>query len=345
MGCRLRVKTMGDDQRTTIEVQPAPGLVFPADLFGGVASTSGTPREIRNGVVRDGDQTTYGPRLHLIDFTTAEGRERHLTIRDADWTDGQRRTADRILNRSGVREHIREQTSAWQRVSDPTDLEAGASRADVPTVASVLARLVTATGRYRAILICTLETLRLSGTDRDRVLPVLWQYILDRRDSNDADEQVAVGAAIRKYVANMNVSQMDRVAQLFDAGHRETLPPSVELVLAKMVYRKYAANPPASPDPQPTLSEKLRQLATGYLHPSVLPKDKFAAVASLAVAALVAMRSEAAEAILREVKRSPFTWFQRVIARDMDRLAAEWQPRDAAAASWCANLKDRTLRA
>ncbi len=213
-----------------------------------------------------------------------------------------------------------------------------------PVPADVLRRLRTSTGRDRLLAVLDAEVADLSDDDeRASVLPLLWQFILDTRDSGDKDEQIAAAAAVRRYVAAMNVADVGSISPLFDATAAGPTPLWLEHVLAKMVYRKFEANPPAVPDVEPDLAERVDRLATAYSDPEVLSDMGHAAVASFAVEALVAMRSSSAVAALTTVAASPSKWFRDYVGRDLDHLAAAWASKDRAAGDWCATLKRTTL--
>jgi hypothetical protein len=171
----------------------------------------------------------------------------------------------------------------------------------------------------------------------------LWQYIVENRNSNDRDELVVVGAAIRKYVALMPMRRMGDLAVLLESGHRSPLPIELEIELAKMIYRNVETHPPAAPDPHPQLAQRLSEIVLAYTNPRVVLRDKHAAAASLAIEAIVAMRSPLAEPAWRAARESPYRWFAEIVSDDLDELRARWSEKSREAAEWLDDLRQRVL--
>ena len=109
----------------------------------------------------------------------------------------------------------------------------------------------------RQQLVCEAELRRFSQPERETLLELLWRYILDHRDSNDPEELVAVGSAIRKFAAIMPMDRMEDLAVLIEPGHHAPPAIELELELAKMVYRNYEVYPPSEADQESRLTVEL----------------------------------------------------------------------------------------
>jgi len=210
-----------------------------------------------------------------------------------------------------------------------------ATEVHTATTSDILDRLerdgVTAPPR----MICDAETLRVSGPERERLSSLLWNYISAHRDDTQSDVLTAVGSAIRKYIAMLDVSRMNEVASLLEAGHRAPLSLELELEVVKMIYRKFEANPPAHTNTEAALSARLWEMAQDYMRPRFILREKYATVASLAVEAIVASRgSEAGDAVAAALS-SPFAWFREMVTDDLVRLADRWRQKRPEAADWC----------
>ncbi len=196
------------------------------------------------------------------------------------------------------------------------------------TPESVLAGLrdSSVTGALRRDLVIQAEFLRFSDEQNPDLLSVLWDFINASRDSREFDDLIAVGSAIRKYVANMETANIGSIATLLEAGHAGTPPLDVELEIVKMIYRSFEANPPAKPDPELELAERVYEIARAYLEPRVLPHGKHAIVAMLAVLALVAMLSKRASEALATVNKLPpaHHWFREQLRRRLINLRERW---------------------
>lgn len=195
-------------------------------------------------------------------------------------------------------------------------------------------------------LLCTIELTRFDPAQRQVLLPLLWRYIINHRNSNDVDELIATGAAIRKYVAIMPMDRMGELGVLLEPGHRASLAIDLEIEVAKMIYRNFEVHPPTPPDPHPELAERLWELVQAYVNPRVLPRDKYPAATSLAIAAIVAMRSPLAEQAWQAAQACPYRWFAELVDDDLRELHEQWAGKSPDAAAWlnertgvgCANL-------
>ena len=119
---------------------------------------------------------------------------------------------------------------------------------------------------------------------------MLYQFVQQHRDS-DSQDIVAVGCAIRKYVAVMSQNDLSHLAVLLDAQHNATVPIEVELEITKTLVRRLSQSPPGSPDSEPGLADRLYEIVELYLNSRLLAQDKFAAVALNAILSLCLLRS------------------------------------------------------
>ncbi len=203
-----------------------------------------------------------------------------------------------------------------------------------------LLRQLAATGSSAtSSLICEIELTRFDTSHRQVLLPLLWEYILEHRNSNIREELVAVGAAIRKYIANMPMDQMGTLGVLLESGQRSQLPIELEIEVAKMIYRNFETHPPLHPDPHPELAQRLWELVQAYVNPRILMRDKHSAAASLAIVAIVSMRSKLAEAAWQAAVGSPYRWFSELVSDDLDELLATWSRKNPEAAAWLVALR------
>lgn len=192
-------------------------------------------------------------------------------------------------------------------------------------------------------LICAVELTRFSPSQHSALLNLLWQYILRFRDSNNRDDLVSVGAAIRKYIAIIPMDRMGELAFLLEAGHRSQMPIDLEIEVAKMVYRNFEVHPSVAADPHPELADRLWEMAQAYINPRILLRDKHSAAASLAIEAIVSMRSRLAKRALNAAAASPYRWFAELISDDLDGLHESWRSKNAKAAAWLSDLHESVL--
>lgn len=211
------------------------------------------------------------------------------------------------------------------------------------TADQLLRQLNEAGANASCSLLCAIELASFDQSQRQVLLPLLWQYILDHRNSNDPNELVGVASAIRKYIAIMPMDRMDELAVLLDTGHRSPLPIDLEIEVAKMIYRNFEVHPPAVADPQPALAQRLWEIVQAYIHPRILLRDKHSAAASLAIEAIVSMRSPLAEQAWQAANASPYRWFAELVSDDLDDLHERWSSNSPDAAVWLRELRSSVM--
>ncbi len=187
-------------------------------------------------------------------------------------------------------------------------------------------------------LVCAIEITRFERTQHEVLLPLLWRYILTHRDSNNRDELAATGAAIRKYIAIMPMDRMGELAVLLESGHKSTLPIDLEIEVAKLVFRNFEVLPPVAVDTQPELSQRLWEMVQAYINPRVLLRDKHSAATSLAIEAIVAMRSSLAAQAWQAASECPYRWFAELVSDNLDNLHEKWRRSNPEAADWLGHL-------
>lgn len=209
--------------------------------------------------------------------------------------------------------------------------------------AEIVTRFAAAGNNVPTQLLCAIELARFAPAERDELLPLLWQYILDHRDSNSCEELVGVAAAIRKYIAIMPMERMGKLGTLLETGHRSPLPVDLEIEVAKMIYRNFEVYPPPEADPHPELAQRLLEMVEAYMNPRILLRDKHSAVASLAVEAIVAMRSPLAEIAWKKAEMCPYRWFAELVSDEIDELQEKWHGKNEDAVCWLQELRDNVL--
>lgn len=123
------------------------------------------------------------------------------------------------------------------------------------------------------------------------VRPILRNFIIRYRESQDRIDQVAVASAIRKYVASMRVEEFSDAGFLLEVGGRSSLPIGIELEVTKMVVRKLTARPEFASRAGSDLAERLAEIARTYLSDRLLARDKHGATALNAVMGLALLDS------------------------------------------------------
>jgi hypothetical protein len=181
----------------------------------------------------------------------------------------------------------------------------------------------------RRKLILHAEVLPFRGQDAAALAPLLRQFIETYRQSNDPADLVAVGSAIRNYIATATVGEaFEAAASLLKAPERLPLPIELEVEITKMVVRKLTASPPAERDQHNELALRLEELVDAYARPRLLTRAQYGAVALNAALALVLTRSGGDVELVDRMSALGVGWFQELLARRAARLREDLLTRE-----------------
>ena len=158
--------------------------------------------------------------------------------------------------------------------------------------------------------------------------PLLKRFIEEYRESDDPADLVAVGSAIRNYVATAPVGDaIEAAASLLKEQGELEIPIELEVEVTKMLVRKLTANPPAQRDQYSELALRLEELVDVYARPRLLPREKYGAVALNAILGLVLSRSGRDADVVERMRTLDVAWFQQLLARYAARLRSELDAR------------------
>lgn len=123
----------------------------------------------------------------------------------------------------------------------------------------------------RRKLIIEAEALPFDVEQATALLPLLRRFIEEFRGSNVPAGLVAVGSAIRNYVAVAPTDEaLEGAASLLRVDGRHALPIELEVETTKMVVRKLTANLPAQRERYCELAIRLEELIDDYTRPRFL---------------------------------------------------------------------------
>ena len=168
-------------------------------------------------------------------------------------------------------------------------------------------------GRRR--LVIEAEAMKFEPAQVAELSPLLRTFIEECRDSDNPQDTVAVGSAIRKYVATIPLDDLPGVAALLDAGHKVQVPLGLELEICKMVFRKLVANPPGDKHQYPELEWCLTDVVGVYANDRLLSREKFGATALNAVLALVLLNGDSIPSVVQQLRALKAGWFRDLAAR------------------------------
>jgi hypothetical protein len=176
----------------------------------------------------------------------------------------------------------------------------------------------------RRRLVIASETIDFRGDEARSLTAHLRRFIEEFRSSNEMGDLIAVGSAIRKFMATATADEaMDFAVELLEPNSRAPLSLPVELELTKMIVHKLTSNPVGGRPVAPGLASHLADLAGSYLNPRLLPREKYGAIALNAVLGLAMTGDERSDAILEQVRRTDAAWFTQLVSRRATRLQVE----------------------
>lgn len=192
-------------------------------------------------------------------------------------------------------------------------------------------------------LIKAIEFFRFGNNQQSEVADFLKSFIATHRNSNNHNIQVAVGSAIRKFMAIAPMSEMNNLDFLLSHTNRSPLPINLEIETLKMIGRNFETFPPHSLDENQRLAEAIFERGIAYSNQHIILRDNFSAAASLAFLGVISLRSSLAEEAIEYISTLPFAWFKEIVFDDLCRLQSAWYPKNPSAANWvsvlCTTLK------
>lgn len=171
------------------------------------------------------------------------------------------------------------------------------------------------------------EVIDFGGDERARLCTLLRRFVMRHRDSNELQDLVAVGAAIRKLVAYLPTEDLGTLNDILIPSSRMAIPLEIELEVAKTVLRKLTWRPPLIDNAEPRLGDALMDIATTYVNPRLLPREKCGATALNAVLSLLLLRSSHVPRVISRVADVSVNWFTQLACRRIERLQIELRRR------------------
>lgn len=165
------------------------------------------------------------------------------------------------------------------------------------------------------------EILDFQEDQTEELCALLHDFVLQYRNSNVAEDLIAVGSAVRKLVAYLPHESLGRLAELLDAGSRIPVSLETELEITKTIVRKLTNQPPEKDDPEPELGERLQEIAQAYVNPRLLPREKYGATALNAVLGLALLRSPHFGETIEMVRACNAAWFTQLLCRRVARIS------------------------
>lgn len=179
----------------------------------------------------------------------------------------------------------------------------------------------------RRRLIIDAEVLSFRSGELRDLLPLLREFIVRFRHSEDLEDMVAVGSAVRKYVMNMADEDLRIFPALFDPSPTAPIAKAIELELAKAVVWRWTAQPPEVDDAEPSLASRLFDLVATYLRTRLISQKNIAAIALNAILGLLLLRSRHIPSLFELLRSLDAPWFTELVARRAEWLRVEIEER------------------
>ncbi len=181
-----------------------------------------------------------------------------------------------------------------------------------------------------------LETQPLDPVSRPFVCRILREFIEQYFRSEHAADRLAVGAAIRKLVLNLELDGVQQLAKLLDARPRV---PELSLEFVKAVVWRLTADPPKSGHHFSQLEFQLQHLANECTTDALLPLANYGPTAMNSLLALGVLQDNP-EFVLARLMPLQSRWFQTQFVRRCTRLIDDFSARNL---PWAAERLQRLV--
>ena len=183
----------------------------------------------------------------------------------------------------------------------------------------------------RRTLILEAEVLPFRGQQAAELVPLLRRFIEMYRESDDPADLVAVGSAIRNYVATAPVGDaLEAAASLLKEEGELEIPIELEVEVTKMVVRKLTANPPRRRSVF-RVSFAARGTRRCLCAAATTSSREVWSRCSECHPGFVLSRSGRDADVVERMRTLDVAWFQQLLARYAARLREELIARDAEA--------------
>ena len=176
------------------------------------------------------------------------------------------------------------------------------------------------TGPARRHLVLFAETLRFSDRQQLTLVPHLWSYVAERRTSQDEDELVALGSAIRKLIAYLPSQRLDDLAVFLEFDETGTVRSEVELEVVKGLVYRFSWDSQTTWPSSPRLCESLIDLANFHSSKRAVEQDLSSAIAVNAIIALAFLNDSRIATFVRSLPKHSLSWFAPVVHARSQRL-------------------------
>ena len=181
------------------------------------------------------------------------------------------------------------------------------------------------------ILIYEIELTSFNEKEKVIVSNCLWNYILENRFTKDDDETVAVGSAIRKYVAIMPIEKINSLEELLD-DDEQLLSDLIRIELIKSICRFFEVYVPQKIDQFSNLSKYLDEIITEYSYYGkvhLIPNYEHCTVALLSIEGIMLMKSNvyAKNVIdsLQQINKIDYKWFISLVYSRVIDIQQHWK--------------------
>lgn len=170
----------------------------------------------------------------------------------------------------------------------------------------------------RELTVLFAETIEFDEAQRAELLPLLHQYILDERFTEDEETQTSVGAAARKYAMNMDEPEFECYAELLKPSATKTLNYWIELELVKGVCWRLSYEVVEQKERFPNLTAALAEIASDYVTPRLVLQKNYASIALHAIVAVVILQAlsgerDRAAQVFKQVSTVGVSWFSELL--------------------------------
>lgn len=158
---------------------------------------------------------------------------------------------------------------------------------------------------------------------KHETISALVDFIRNHRATNSQKVLIAVGAAIRKVLLNLPMSDIGFATELIKSEGSLAVPIGVELEVAKMVVQRVVEAPSIRALQFPELADAMLCIAKLYSSAKLVNREFYNATALNSVLSCLLMQHSESKSFSSQILRDSPSWFSRLCSNRLKRIRTE----------------------
>jgi hypothetical protein len=175
------------------------------------------------------------------------------------------------------------------------------------------------------ILVLHLEVATIRQEDRPLALAYLRGFLEGKAmkgwNLEDSDERTVIGSAIRKYIAMIDIGDIESTIPIFKEEGMVYVDEALKMEYCKMLQRKFFANFSEDKNPYPNLSDFVFDIfKSNFDTDKINNSSMFSTLSVQAAEALLLMRSDHCEELMTILRETDIGWLNGLLENRIKRI-------------------------